>query len=92
MPGPACYGRGGTSATVTDANLVLGRLSPEGLLGGRMALDAGPRRAAIKPIAERLGFTVERTAQGMLDIVAANMVRAIRTVSVERGHDPRGSP
>jgi N-methylhydantoinase A len=88
-PGPACYGRGGTEATVTDANLVLGRLSPRGLLNGEMALDAGLARAAIAPLAERLGFSIERTAHGMLGIVVANMVRAIRAVSVERGHDPR---
>jgi N-methylhydantoinase A len=89
QPGPACYGRGGAEATVTDANLVLGRLSPKGLLGGDMALDEGLARNAIAPLAERLGFSVERTAHGMLGIVVANMVRAIRTVSVERGHDPR---
>src|SRR5258705_6659695 len=89
QPGPACYGRGGTEATVTDANLVLGRLSPKGLLGGDMALDETLARNAIAPLAERLGFTIERTAHGMLGIVVANMVRAIRAVSVERGHDPR---
>ena len=89
LPGPACYGLGGTQPTVTDANLVLGRLAPKGLLGGRMALDAGAARAALAPLAERLGFTLERTAHGLLAIVAANMVRAIRTISVERGHDPR---
>ena len=89
LPGPACYGRGGTEATVTDANLVLGRLSPRGLLDGDMALNESLARKAIAPLAERLGFTVERTAHGMLGIVVANMVRAIRSVSVERGHDPR---
>ena len=89
-PGPACYGRGGAEATVTDANLVLGRLSPDGLLGGDMALRVDLARDAIRPHAERLGFTVERTAHGMLGIVVANMVRAIRAVSIERGYDPRG--
>lgn len=89
QPGPACYGRGGAEATVTDANLVLGRLSPRGLLGGGMALDESLARKAIAPLAERLGFSIERTAHGMLGIVVANMVRAIRAVSVERGHDPR---
>lgn len=89
VPGPACYGRGGKEATVSDANLVLGRLSPRGLLGGNMGLDATLARNAIRPLADRLGFTIERTAHGMLGIVVANMVRAIRAVSVERGHDPR---
>ena len=89
QPGPACYGRGGAQATVTDANLVLGRLSPRGLLGGGMALDEDLARKAVAPLAERLGLSVERTAHGMLGIVVANMVRAIRSVSVERGHDPR---
>src|SRR5882724_487555 len=89
QPGPACYGRGGAAATVTDANLVLGRLSPKGLLGGDMALDESLARKAIAPLAERLGFTIERTAHGVLGIVVANMVRAIRSVSVERGYDPR---
>lgn len=88
-PGPACYGHGGTAATVTDANLLLGRLSAQGLLGGGMPLDVDAARAAIAPLAERLRFGVERTALGILDIVTATMVRAIRAVSVERGHDPR---
>ncbi len=88
-PGPACYGRGGEEPTVTDANLVLGRLSSGGLIGGRMRLDAEAARAALAPAAEHLGFSVERTALGVIGIVAANMVRAIRAVSVERGHDPR---
>ncbi len=88
-PGPACYGKGGKSATVTDANLVLGRLSAKGLIGGRIPLDSDAARAAIMPIAERFGFSLERTALGIVEIVAANMVRAIRTVSIERGHDPR---
>ena len=88
-PGPACYGRGGGQPTVTDANLVLGRLPARGLLAGEMRLDASLARAAIAPIADRLGFGVERTARGMLDVVVANMVRATRTISVERGYDPR---
>ena len=88
-PGPACYGRGGDRPTVTDANLVLGRLSARGLLGGEMGLDRSLSRAAFAPVAERLGFDIERTAHGVLGIVVANMVRAIRTISVERGYDPR---
>ena len=87
-PGPACYGRGGNQPTVSDANLILGRLSPDGLLGGAMPIDMSAARQAMQPIAERIGFTIERTAHGVLDIVVANMVRAIRAVSVERGHDP----
>lgn len=90
VPGPACYGQGGVLATVTDANLVLGRLSPRGLLGGSMALDPAAARAAIAPLAGRLGFTIERTAHGMLGIVVSNMARAVRAVSIERGIDPRG--
>jgi len=89
VPGPACYGKGGDKPTVSDANLVLGRLSEKGLLGGRMKIDPGAARRVIQPVADQLGFTVERTAQGILGIVCANMVRAIRAVSVERGHDPR---
>ncbi|MBT4486969.1 MAG: hydantoinase/oxoprolinase family protein, partial [Rhodospirillaceae bacterium] len=88
-PGPACYGQGGTEATVSDANLVLGRLSPQGLLGGGMALDETAARQALGAAAQRLDMSVERTAHGLLGIVVANMVRAIRTISVERGHDPR---
>lgn len=89
VPGPACYGRGGTEPTVTDANVVLGRLSGHGLLGGAMGLDEAAARATVGKLADRLGFGVERAAQGLLDIVSANMVRAIRAISVERGHDPR---
>ncbi|MEZ5855034.1 MAG: hydantoinase/oxoprolinase family protein [Hyphomicrobiaceae bacterium] len=87
-PGPACYGKGGTQATVSDANVVLGRL-PTTLLGGDMQLDREAARAAIAPIAERLGLSVEAAALGILAIVNANMMRAIRAVSIERGHDPR---
>ena len=88
-PGPACYAQGGEQPTVTDANLLLGRLSPRGLLGGEMALDIELARRAFEPVAAHLGFSVERTAHGVLGVVVANMVRAIRTLSVERGHDPR---
>ena len=88
-PGPACYAQGGDEPTVTDANLLLGRLSPRGLLGGEMALDIELARRAFEPMAARLNFSVERTAGGVLGVVVANMVRAIRTLSVERGHDPR---
>lgn len=89
VPGPACYGNGGTEPTVSDANLVLGRLSPEGLLGGSMALDRAAAQTAFEPAAAQLGFSPEKTAHGVLGIVVSNMVRAIRAISVERGHDPR---
>lgn len=89
VPGPACYGGGGTQPTVTDANLVLGRLSAGGLLGGRMRLDPVKARKSITPVAERLGFSIERAALGIIAIVVSNMVRAIRAISVERGYDPR---
>jgi len=88
-PGPVCYGQGGTEPTVSDANLVLGYLSPEGLLGGKLPLDLEKARAAIKTIADRLGISVERAAYGMYTIVNHNMVNGIRRVSVERGYDPR---
>ena len=88
-PGPACYGNGGEEPTTTDANLLLGRLSSRGLLDGDMGLNPELSREAFKSIAGRLGFSVEKTAQGMLGIVIANMVRTIRIISVERGHDPR---
>jgi len=89
VPGPACYGKGGDRPTVSDANALLGRLGGKGLLGGRMALDLEASRRAFAPLAERLGVTPERAAQGVIAIVNSNMVRAIRVVSVERGHDPR---
>ncbi|MBN9887267.1 hydantoinase/oxoprolinase family protein [Salipiger abyssi] len=88
-PGPACYGRGGDQATVTDANVVLGRLSTSGLLGGDMSLDVDASFRVVGKVAERLGVAVETAARGILDVMAANMVRAIRAISVERGHDPR---
>ncbi len=88
-PGPACYGRGGTLPTVTDANLVLGYLNPAGLLGGRLPLDLEKARQALKSIADPLGISIERAAYGIYTIVNNNMVNGIRRVSVERGYDPR---
>lgn len=88
VPGPACYQRGGTLPTVSDANLVLGRL-PESLLDGEMILERDLAVKAIKSVADPMGKSVEDTALGMLDVMTANMVRAIRTMSIERGHDPR---
>jgi N-methylhydantoinase A/oxoprolinase/acetone carboxylase beta subunit len=88
-PGPACYGKG-TELTVTDANLLLGRLDPEYFLGGRMALDLDRPRAIAKPLAKQLGLSPTALAEGIVRIANTNMVNAIRVVSVQRGHDPRG--
>lgn len=88
-PGPVCYGRGGTLPTVTDAHLALGHLPPY-LLNGTFKLDLEGARAAIEEtIARQLGISIERAAQGILEIADHNMVGAIRVVSVERGLDPR---
>jgi N-methylhydantoinase A len=88
-PGPVCYGRGATEPTVTDANVVLGTLNPAFLLGGRMAVRRDLALAAIAGLAETLGLGVEQTAQGIISVVTANMARAIRVISVQRGYDPR---
>src|SRR5262245_33137007 len=87
-PGPACYARGGRAPTVSDANVVLGRL-PEQLIGGGMRLDPSLAEKAIVPLAETLRLSLRETALGIVRIVNANMMRAIRVVSIERGHDPR---
>jgi len=87
-PGPAAYGRG-DEPTVTDANLVLGRLLPDQFLAGRMTLDADRARAALGRVAARLGLSVEATAEGVVRVANVQMARALRRVSVERGHDPR---
>ena len=90
VPGPACYGRGGTEATVTDANLVLGRLDPARFLGGEMALDVDAARAAVRErVAEPLGLSLEEAAEGIVRVINATMVRGMRAVSVEKGYDPR---
>jgi N-methylhydantoinase A len=88
-PGPAAYGRGGTEPTVTDANVVLGRLIPTAFLGGTMSLDTDQARKAVGSIAGRLGTSPEEAAWGIIRIVNANMEAAIRVISVERGSDPR---
>ena len=89
VPGPACYGRGGTRATVTDANLVLGRLRPESFLAGGMPLDTAAARAAVAPIARHLNLTIEAAALGIVRVANEHMVQALRVISVERGEDPR---
>jgi N-methylhydantoinase A len=89
-PGPVCYAAGGTEPTLTDANLILGRIDPHNFLGGEMILDLGAARAAMKAkVAEPLGLTVEEAALGMLRISIAHMTLAVRGVSIERGYDPR---
>jgi N-methylhydantoinase A len=88
-PGPACYGRGGEEPTVTDANLLLGRIPPS-LLGGEIPLDREAARQAIhNRIARPLGLGLNEAAAGIIEIINNNMARAIRTVSIGRGHDPR---
>jgi N-methylhydantoinase A len=89
-PGPACYGRGGLDPTVTDADLVLGILDPENFLGGRIKLDRDAARRAIgERVADPLGITVEEAAAGIKRIVDGRMADLLRTVTLERGHDPR---
>jgi N-methylhydantoinase A len=87
-PGPVAYGRGGVEPTITDANLTLGRLDPDNFLGGRMKVDLAAARAAIaEKVARPLGLSVEDAAHGIIQIANANMSRAIRSVSVEKGYD-----
>ena len=88
-PGPAGYGKGGTRATVTDANLVLGFLDPANFLGGRIALDARAARTAVDAIARELGTTSLQAAEGIARVVNTNMAEGIKIVSVRRGVDPR---
>jgi N-methylhydantoinase A len=90
-PGPACYGMGGTEPTVTDANVVLGSIPSDLLLGGDLELDADRARAAVAALGDRLGLTVEKTASGIIEVVDNHMERALRSVSVEEGADPRSS-
>jgi N-methylhydantoinase A len=87
-PGPACYGRGGSDATVTDANLVLGRLPPDTRLGGRHALKIEAARAALARLAEAAGIEIEQAALGVIRIANEHMSRALRVMSAERGVDP----
>jgi N-methylhydantoinase A len=87
-PGPAAYGRG-DQATVTDANLVLGRLYPPAFLGGRMPLDTDRAEAAVAAVGRGLGLNPALAASGILRLVNTQMARAVRRVSLERGHDPR---
>ncbi|KPK40997.1 MAG: hydantoinase [Gammaproteobacteria bacterium SG8_47] len=89
-PGPACYGRGGREPTVTDANLVLGRLRPDAFLGGALRLDTGAARQALARLAAGLGTDAEQAALGVVRVANEHMARALRVMSVQRGVDPRG--
>jgi len=88
-PGPIAYGRGGDRVTVTDANLVLGRLSAEHFLGGDHPLASGEARRGVERLAETLGMSLSEAANGVLRVANATMERAIRVISLERGYDPR---
>src|ERR1043166_4645233 len=90
-PGPAAYGLGGTEPTVTDANVVLGRIAATRRLGGTIALDPARAREAVAGLARRMGDTlsVEALAEGIVRIAVARMTSAIREISIQRGHDPR---
>jgi N-methylhydantoinase A len=88
-PGPACYGRGGNEATVTDANLLLGRLLPDAFLGGEMVLDVAAAETAVGAIAQRLQLGLHEAAEGIVRIANEHMARALRVMSVQRGQDPR---
>ena len=89
VPGPAAYGLGGLEPTVTDANLVLGRLPARGLLGGQLALHPDRAEESVQALATRLGLDLETTAEGILRVVNATMERQIRVLTIERGVDPR---
>ena len=89
MPGPACYGRGGTEPTVTDAHLVRGTIRADAFLGGAMTLDVAAAHAAFAPIAARLGTDIQGAAAAAIRLAVANIVRAMQLVSTERGRDPR---
>lgn len=88
-PGPACYGQGGTRVTVTDANVVLGRIPADTLLGGYLPLDVDAANQAMDRLANALGCRRVAAAEGVLRLANEHMARALRVMSVERGHDPR---
>jgi N-methylhydantoinase A len=89
VPGPACYGQGGEEATVTDANLVLGRLDKDHFLGGEMTIHPDKAFEAVACLASRLGCEVHEAAEGVSRVLASNMANAIRSRTVQKGHDPR---
>jgi N-methylhydantoinase A len=88
-PGPACYGNGGAAVTVTDANLVLGRLRADAFLGGRMQLDSNAAYAAMRQLAESMQCTTQEAARGIVAVANEQMVQALRKISIERGVDPK---
>jgi N-methylhydantoinase A len=88
-PGPACYGLGGTEPTVTDSNVIAGRINPDYFLGGKISLDLDGARAAFGPIADALDVSVDDAALGVIRIANANMIHLLKLVSVRRGRDPR---
>lgn len=87
-PGPVCYGQGGCIPTVTDANLVLGRLIPDQFLGGQLVLDVDAAIKAVQALADQMKTPLLKVAQGIVDLANEHMVRALRMISVERGYDP----
>ena len=89
VPGPACYGRGGTEATVTDANVVLGRFRPGGELGGAIEVDVDAAQTVVAALARDLGLETSRAAEGIVDIAVTRMTASIKEISVMRGLDPR---
>jgi N-methylhydantoinase A len=88
-PGPACYGRGGTEPTVTDAAVLLGYLDPSNFLGGRLSLDRDAAERAFAPLAQQLGMTIEQAAQATITLASENIVGAIREITIAQGIDPR---
>lgn len=88
-PGPACYAQGGLNATVTDANLILGRLRSESLLGGSMQLERSAAVAALQPLSQKMNMTIEAVAEGIIQIANEHMLQALRIISVDRGIDPK---
>jgi N-methylhydantoinase A len=88
-PGPACYDLGGTKPTVTDANLLLGRLRPESFMGGEFQLDYAAAEKAIEQISKKLALTTEKVCVGIISIANSHMAQALRAISVEKGYDPK---
>jgi len=89
LPGPVCYGRGGAEPTVTDANLIAGRINPEYFLGGEIKADLRQARESMSGIASAFGISVDDAALGVIRLANANMINALKLISVRRGYDPR---